>query len=145
MRILAFACLALVALAGCSAAPADDSSSSSSSSSSAPPTMMDHTPKTVDVSMTGNQFVNSTITIYQGDTVHWTHADGNVPHDVASDDPAFDSRPNCTSTVAVPLTQVCMVNGDTFPYTFNDLGDVAYRCDVHPAMTGTIHVIAHPA
>lgn len=141
---LVVACALLLALAGCSAAPADTATTTSTTSSPPPPAMMDHTPKTVEVSMQGNQFVNRSIEIYQGDTVKWTHNDGNTPHDVASDDPAFDSRPNCSPPVGVPLTQVCMVDGDTWSETFDEVGEVNYRCDIHPGMTGSISVMAHP-
>ena len=104
--------------------------------------MMDHSSKTVDVVLQGNQFVNSTITIYEGDTVRWTHNDGMIGHNVASDNPAFNSHPNCALPVLpAPL---CMADGEVYTQHFGEVGDVAYVCEVHSGMTGTIRVLAHP-
>jgi plastocyanin len=97
-------------------------------------------PRTHDVSLQGNRFVNQTITIQVGDTVRWTHRDGNVPHNVESDDPAFDSHPNCT--VGVPNDPPCMVaSSPAYSRTFSEEGTVQYRCEIHPSMTGEVRVV----
>lgn len=97
---------------------------------------------TVEVMMMGTQFLNQSITIYMGDTVRWVHHDGMTPHNVESQDPAFDSNPNCRAT-GVPLSQVCMVEGSTFERTFTEAQTVEYRCEIHAGMTGTLKVLGH--
>ncbi|MFO1535953.1 MAG: plastocyanin/azurin family copper-binding protein [Thermoplasmatota archaeon] len=104
--------------------------------------------KTVDVAMKGNKFVPDTVDLYEGDSVTWTHQDGaTVPHNVVADDGSFDSNPNCASTVpaGVPLSQVCMVGGQTYTHRFDKAGTVTYSCRVHSGMTGTVRVLPHPA
>ncbi len=151
MRVLAFAAVALVALAGCASSTTD--SSSGAPSSSTEPTH-DHTAKTIDVSMTGNKFVNATIVIYEGDTVKWTHNDaGTTPpraHNVHADDNSFNSSPMCGNTPPnLPTTanNICMSSGQTFSKAFTTAGNFTYKCDIHAGsgMTGTVVVMHHPA
>ncbi len=146
MRVLAFAAVAFLALSGCAS-----SSTTPTTSGAASPTMEashhDHSAKTIEVTMKGNKFVNDTVTVYQGDTVKWTHQDGmTTPHNVGADDGSFDSNPMCANPipVGIPLSQFCMVGGSTYSHKFDSVGSVAYRCRVHSAMTGTVNVIAHP-
>ncbi len=60
-----------------------------------------------------------------GATVTWTNG-GGAPHTVTADDGAFDSGR--------------MRPGETFSQTFDAAGSVAYHCDIHPQMTGTVTV-----
>ena len=144
MRPLPLLAILVLGLAGC-ATP---------SSTTTTTTGMDHEhmhmmmAKTVDVAMKGDKFVNDTVTIYQGDTVRWTHMDGmTTPHNVVADDGSFDSNPNCASTIpiGVPASQVCMVGGQTYMHTFDKVGTVTYKCRVHANMKGTVVVRAHDA
>lgn len=99
--------------------------------------------KIVEVHMLGNTFVNGTQTIYMGDKVHWVDDDAApTAHSVTSDATGvFDSSPNCSA--GVPLSQVCMVKGSTFDYTFEKAGNFPYHCKVHASMTGSITVLSH--
>lgn len=146
MRILLVASL-LALVAGCTGTTTTTSTTTTGMAG------MDHggghmMAKTVDVEIKGNKFVNQTVTVYVGDTVRWTHRDGNVPHNVVADDGSFDSHPNCAATVpvGVPVSQVCMVEGNpAYTRLFDKAGSVPYNCRVHPSMTGTVEVLAHPA
>ena len=145
MRTLLFTAVLALALAGCASSTTPQTTTGGSMAG------MDHMAmgsKTVDVAMKGNKFVPDTIDVYEGDTVRWTHMDGmTTPHNVAADDGSFDSNPNCASSVpaGVPVSQVCMVGGQTYTHLFDKVGTVTYRCRVHSGMTGTVHVLAHTA
>ena len=65
------------------------------------------------------------ISITVGDTVTWTNEDG-FAHTVTADDDSFDSG-NLDS-------------GATFEQTFDEAGEFAYHCNIHPQMTGTVSV-----
>jgi plastocyanin len=144
--LLALPLLLALGLSGCSS---DDSTGDGGDPTTPAPTttggMMDHTAKTHDVTIQGSQFVNGTLTIYMGDTVRWTHNDGNTPHTVSSASgsaESFDSHPNCAA--GVPVGAVCMVQGSpAFEHRFENAGEFGYRCKVHSSMTGTVTVLEH--
>lgn len=70
------------------------------------------------------------LTIEQGDTVEWTWQDG-VAHTVTN---ISGSQEDFDSGI---LTGI----GETFSYTFLDVGANPYQCDIHPgSMNGTITV-----
>jgi plastocyanin len=60
-----------------------------------------------------------------GDTITWTNND-SADHTVTFEDGSADSGP--------------IANGATFEFTFDTAGEYAYRCDIHPSMTGTVVV-----
>ena len=141
----------LLLLAGCSAPgndvpqPSDSGSSTTSTPANTAPSTTSTTstngtttpdnppePKTWEISIAGNKFVNGSLTIRVGDTVTWTHNDGTTPHTVTADDGEFDSG-------SCPGAQ-CMTSlaNNEFSFTFTAAGVFPYHCEVHPAMTGTI-------
>jgi plastocyanin len=68
------------------------------------------------------------LTVSIGATVTWTNNDA-VSHTVTSDDVGlFDSG--------------TMTNGETFQFTFTEIGQYFYHCDLHPEMHGVITVMA---
>jgi plastocyanin len=147
MRVSVLACVALVALAGCSSSPSPSGSSRGPSSSGAAPSAShhDHSAKTVEVALQGNKFVNDTVTLYVGDTIQWTNKD-MVGHSVTSDagsTGSFDNKPNCA--VALLPSPLCMANGEKFSYTFEAAGKTTYHCRAHANMVGTVTVMEHPA
>lgn len=78
------------------------------------------------VSITEFQFGSGSLDIAVGTTVTWTN-DGGAPHTVTGDNGEFDSG--------------TMQPGDTFSFTFDTAGTVAYHCDIHPAkMQATVNV-----
>lgn len=144
MRVLVVAAfVAALTLAGCSGSSTQSSSSSSDSSTSGTMTMPPA--KTVQVSMTGMKFVNSTVNLMVGDSIVWTDNDAaptahTVTSDAAANQEKFDSSPNCA--VGVPASQVCMTQGDTFSHPFAKAGDYTIHCKIHSAMTMTVKVMA---
>jgi plastocyanin len=79
----------------------------------------------LNVSIEGFMFNKKTMTIAQGTKVRWTNKD-SMAHTVTSDDGKFDSG--------------SIAPGQTFEFTFNDLGTFNYHCTPHPTMTGSITV-----
>jgi plastocyanin len=65
------------------------------------------------------------VTIRAEDTVTWVWQDGAVQHDV----------------VAESFRSEVQANG-TYRHTFEEPGIYAYRCTLHPRMTGTVTVVA---
>ncbi len=79
------------------------------------------------VSISNFAFSTPEISVPAGSTVTWTNADG-VQHTTSSVDGLWDSG---------------ALNGaDTFSFTFNQTGDFAYVCAIHPGMHGVIHVLS---
>ena len=117
MLLGATAALALL-LAACSSSGGGDSASGDAD-----------TPEG-DVVMVDIAFDPDEITVTLGDEVVWVN-DDTVQHtatrgvDGASDD-GFDSG--------------TMSQGDTFSWTADQEGEVAYTCTIHPQMNGTITV-----
>jgi plastocyanin/uncharacterized cupredoxin-like copper-binding protein len=79
------------------------------------------------ITIQGFAFDPQTTTVSAGSEVTWMNADP-APHTVTAEDGSFDSG---------PLDQ-----GGTFSMTFNEAGEVAYACAIHPTMKGTVTVQA---
>lgn len=93
------------------------------------------------VVLTDVSFVPEQIVVGVGETVTWTHADGQIPHTVTADDGSFDSNPTCEGALQTPAN--CMTEGDTYSRQFDSPGTVPYFCKVHPStMTGEVVVRA---
>jgi plastocyanin len=107
-------------------------------STSSPPA-----PMTYDVSLAASAFDPATLALRVGDTVRWTHHGGQtVAHTVTSDAgvaPTFDSNPNCAAP-GIPVSPLCMTDGETFEVTFSAPGSFGYHCKVHSGMKGTVVV-----
>lgn len=88
------------------------------------------------VNVRDNFFDPDTLTIQAGDTVTWNHA-GNLPHNVRANDSSFRCADGCEDTGGNgnPST------GWSFSRTFNNPGEIGYRCDAHGfAMSGLLTV-----
>ena len=70
-------------------------------------------------------FAPKEITVKPGTTIVWTNHD-EAPHTVVSGDKSFVSKGLDTD--------------DRFEHEFDQEGDFAYICSVHPFMTGVVHV-----
>ena len=93
------------------------------------------------VAIIGKAFRPDTITINAGDTVTWT-VEGAIgePHSVTAEDQSFDSG------IGEGGNSILEDNGQTFEHTFNEPGEFAYFCTIHPTtMTGTVVVVAEGA
>jgi len=69
-------------------------------------------------------FNPSSITIKAGETVTWTNKD-SAPHAITATG-IFNSK--------------ILNKGESFNYTFNEIGIFNYTCTIHPQMKGTIIV-----
>lgn len=78
------------------------------------------------VAVTDTGFEPPNLTVHQGTTVVWAFG-GQLPHTVTADDASFDSG--------------IMQPGQTFSFTFDELGEFHYTCILHPMMMGTITVV----
>lgn len=81
--------------------------------------------QTTKVDIKNMQFVEADVTVSVGDTVEWTNR-MPMAHTVTADDDGFDSGP--------------IGSGKTFSQTFDAAATVAYHCEIHPGMTGTVVV-----
>jgi plastocyanin len=77
------------------------------------------------VAIAGFAFDPAETDVAAGDTVTWTNND-SADHTVTFEDGSADSGN--------------IANGGTFEFTFDTAGEYAYRCDIHPSMTGTVVV-----
>jgi len=82
------------------------------------------TNNTVEITIRNYTYFPSNIIVKPGDTVTWTNQD-SVQHDVAGD-----------GDFKGPLLR----RGQSFRYTFTDVGTYNYICTPHPYMTGTVIV-----
>ena len=78
------------------------------------------------VSISNFAFSPTDITVKNGTTVTWTNNDG-VAHTIEADS---DNGPKSEN----------LGNGDTFSFTFNQVGSFNYICGLHPSMHGTVTV-----
>ena len=81
----------------------------------------------VTVDMAGFAFKPETVTIKVGDTVKWTNSD-SASHLVES-----TNGPESFKSQSLP-------KGASFEYKFTKPGTYAYKCAIHPSMTGTVVV-----
>jgi hypothetical protein len=82
--------------------------------------------QTVKVDIQNMKFNPTSVPITQGDTVEWTNRMG-MPHTVKPDHNEFPS-----SGAIAP--------NKTFSHVFDVAGTIAYHCEIHPIMKGTVIV-----
>ena len=82
-------------------------------------------PADLNVTIQNSAFTKDTMTIALGTKVRWTNKDA-MTHTVTSDNAKFDSKE--------------LAMGQTFDFTFNEIGTFSYHCAIHPGMKGTITV-----
>lgn len=102
------------------------SSSSPSSPSPAPSGGANSVSVPVNASTLGSSaYAPNPITVTSGTTVTWTNND-SIAHTSTSDGGAWDS-----GSIAA---------GGHFSFTFQNKGNFAYHCTIHPGMIGTVVV-----
>jgi plastocyanin len=84
-------------------------------------------PDAASVAIDNFAFGPQEISVPVGTSLTWTNREA-VRHTATSDAGVWDSD--------------ILANGQAFAFTFTDAGDFAYHCDIHPSMTGVIHVAA---
>jgi plastocyanin len=85
-------------------------------------------PADQNVSIDRFAFSPAEVTVGVGTSVVWTNQQSGVPHTSTSLDGLWDSD--------------VLATNKTFSFTFNQSGDFAYQCDIHPSMRGVVHVTA---
>jgi plastocyanin len=80
------------------------------------------------VSIADFAFGPADVTAPVGTSVTWTNAQAGVPHTTSSLDGVWDSG--------------TLSSDGTFSFEFDQLGDFAYQCNIHPSMKGVVHVVA---
>lgn len=79
----------------------------------------------VTINIAAMQFVNGTITVKKGTTVTWISND-ETSHTVVANNGEFKSS--------------TLTRGTSYSFTFENTGEFAYHCGIHPTMTGKITV-----
>lgn len=88
----------------------------------------DTTPQaTNSVKIENMAFTPVSITVKKGTTVTWTNND-TVSHTVTETD--GENGPDSKS----------LAKGDSYTFTFNEVGSFKYKCSIHPSMTGRVTV-----
>lgn len=82
-------------------------------------------PPTLAIGLQKQSFVPATTSVAVGTRITWRNGD-DVPHSVTADDKRFDSGP--------------LQPGQTFEWTADRAGPVAYHCIFHPSMTAVLNV-----
>ena len=78
------------------------------------------------VSIMDFAFSPEKITVKKGTTVTWTNND-SAKHTIKAD------------SGTGPASNL-LANGDTYTYTYNEVGSFGYHCEPHPYMKGTVEV-----
>ncbi len=104
--------------------PASKNNTMSMSSASSSNSNSSNTDK---VSITNFSFSPSAITVKKGTTVTWTNHDSVAHTVVETDGKTGPSSQNIN-------------DGQSFSFTYNEVGAFAYHCSVHPEMVGTVTV-----
>ena len=73
-----------------------------------------------------------------GDTVTWTNEEAMVPHDVSTRIPGQPDP-------VLPFESPMLRPKESFSFTFSVPGVYQYYCSLHPAMLGTVTVLAGPS
>ena len=117
MRRLTIAvAFALLGAVGCT----DESGGDVTPDSTAPPVVPEG-----QVLVKGVAFTPREVTVPAGKPVTWVFDDGGLEHTVTADDKSFDSGRHSSGS---------------YPKIFSAPGTVAYHCEVHTRMKGTITV-----
>jgi plastocyanin len=90
-----------------------------------PADMSGGAPPSIAASIVNFAFEPADLAVKVGDTVVWTN-NGSAPHTTTSDAGVWDSG--------------TLSPGGTSTFTFTAAGTFQYRCNIHPAMRGTITV-----
>lgn len=80
-------------------------------------------PTTGLVNIRGSAFDPAVLKVKQGTTITWINND-SVPHQIK----------------ASPFSSDSLKKGQSFSYTFNNVGNFDYFCSIHPQMKGLIIV-----
>lgn len=88
-------------------------------------------------------YTKPNIKIKKGTTVTWTNQD-SVRHNVMLDHDDSGSAHDAPAKTEVKPTVFAgplLTKGESYSFTFNEVGDDPYHCSPHPYMKGTITVV----
>ena len=85
---------------------------------------------TVNIDIAGFAFAQKTVKVKQGTTITWTNQD-DAKHDIS---PTEDS-PNF-------MPSELLAKGESYSYTFKEVGMYPYICSPHPYMKASVEVVA---
>ena len=110
----------------------------------------ERTPQTYTIEMTASGFVPSEITIVQGDTVTWTHVDGAASWPATAQHPFHTLYPGSGITrcgTGADIFDACapIGPGQTWSFTFNEVGEWAYHNHIRLGIFGRVIVEAESA
>jgi amicyanin len=83
----------------------------------------------VDVDIMDSAYIPANIKVKKGSTVTWTNQD-SIRHDVMPDAEAASFRGS-----------ELLGQGESYSFTFNEVGTYTYHCTPHPFMKGTVEVV----
>jgi plastocyanin len=116
--LLVGAVAAAVSLTGCGGGGGD---TTDTTAASGPP------PREATVVVKDIAFQPTKVRVAVGGKVTWRFEDGSTPHNVVANDESFKSDVETTGT---------------FVQAFEEPGSYKYTCTIHPAMKGTVTVVA---
>lgn len=79
----------------------------------------------VTVQVVDNRYEPATVEISAGEAVTWEFG-GSMDHDVVAEDGSFVSE---------------LAESGSYTHVFDEPGEYAYDCSVHPEMTGVVRVV----
>ena len=120
LSLVAVASLLLVSCSAGQATPLPAGTSTPQSPAGAQPVS-----STAAVTIKGFAFDPASITVKVGTAVTWTNKD-SAPHTITGDKGDWDSGR--------------IAQGGTYTRTFDQAGTYAYKCTIHPTMTGAVVV-----
>jgi plastocyanin len=91
----------------------------------------------IDIDSTGYKVAN--IKIKLGSTVVWTNQD-TVEHTIMTGN-MDDSQSHSTSDDKRELMSPVLKNGESYSYTFNEVGNYSYHCSKHPSEKANVTVV----
>ncbi len=119
----------IIAIVGVVALSGSNKSKSSTASSNSSTKQIDTTPQSgnVKISIKGYEFNPMHLTVKKGTKVTWTNMD-IAKHNIVADNGGMPNGP-------------LIGKGESYEYTFDTVGKIAYHCDPHPYMLATITVV----
>ena len=93
----------------------------------------------VKISIDSSGYKLSNIKIQLGSTVVWTNQD-TVDHTIMTGN-MDGSQSHSTSDNKSELMSPVLKNGESYSYTFNEVGNYSYHCSRHPSDKGNVAVV----
>lgn len=99
--------------------------------------------KLVDMNIINNSYQYPNVEIAKGSTITWTNRD-SIEHNVMEDHTNSGAKHDATATDNVSekkFSGPSQKKGESYNFTFEDIGEIEYHCAQHPEMRGKITVV----